>query len=104
MHSAVMTHTKDELMEEVEVIKDAVRHYNVKRDMYRRWTLQFEMMRSMSGGKGGTLGDPEMIPELELMECDVSVYCIIFYQSRLNMNLDKIPNIKMHNLIFFFKL
>ena len=30
--------------------------------MYHRWTLQFEMMRSMSGGKGGTLSDPEMVP------------------------------------------
>ena len=77
MHSAMMIHTKDELMEEVDVIKDAVRHYNIRRDMYCRWTLQFEMMRSMSGGKGGTLSDPEMVPALELIEHDVSVYCII---------------------------
>ena len=83
MHSAMMTHTKDKLVEEVKVIKDAVRYYNVRRDIYRRWTLQFEMMRSMSGGKGGTLGDLEMVPALELIECDVSVYCIIFLPTQI---------------------
>ena len=79
----MMTCTKDELMEEVKVIKDAVRCYNVRRDTYRRWTLQFEMMRSISGGKGGTLGDPEMVPALELIEHDVSVYCIIFLLTQI---------------------
>ena len=73
----MMIHTKDKLMEEVDVIKDAIRHYNIRRDMYHRWTLQFEMMRSMSGGKGGTLSDLEMVPASELTEHDVSVYCII---------------------------
>ena len=77
MHSAMMTHTKDELVEEIDVINDVVRCYNIRRDMYCTWTLQFKMMRSMSGGVGGTLGDPEMVPALELVECDVSVYWII---------------------------
>ena len=48
----MMIHTKDELMEEVDVIKDAIRCYNTRRDTYHRWTLKFEMMRYMSGGEG----------------------------------------------------
>ena len=47
--------TRDELIEERGVIKEAVRC------TYRRWTIEFEMMRSMSGGKGQDLGDPEMV-------------------------------------------
>ena len=67
MHSVMMTHTKYELIEEVDVIKDAIRCYNIKRDVCCRWTLQFEMIRSMSGGKGGTLSELEMVPALELL-------------------------------------
>ena len=61
---------------------------------------QYIMGNGIMHGKGGTLGDPEMVPALELVECDVSVYCITFYQPRWNMNPDKILNIKMHNLFF----
>ena len=73
----MMIHTNDELMEEFDVIKDAIKCYDIRRDMYRRWTLQFEMMRSISGGKRWSLSDPEMVPALKLIECNVSVYCII---------------------------
>ena len=78
MHSAMLLRTKDELMEEREVIKEAIQCYNVQRDTYRRWTVEFEMMRLMSGGKGQALGDPEMVPALKLVQCYVSVYCKIF--------------------------
>ena len=52
MHSAMLLRTKDELMEEREVIKEAIRCYNMQRDTYCRWTVEFEMMQSMSGGSG----------------------------------------------------
>ena len=70
--------TRDELIEEREVIKEAVQCYNVQRDTCHRWTAEFEMMRSMSGGKRQDLGDPEMVPTLKLVQCHVSVYCTIF--------------------------
>ena len=60
-----MTHTKDELVEEINIIKDVVRHYG---DMYCRWTLQFKMMRSMRDGMGRTLSDLEMVLALELIK------------------------------------
>ena len=44
MHSVMLLRTKDELMEEREVIKEAIRCYNVQRDTYHRWTVEFEMM------------------------------------------------------------
>ena len=78
MHSAMLLRTRDEHIEEREVIKEAVRCYNVQRDTYRRWTVEFEIMRSMSGGKEQELGDPEMVPTFKLVQCHVSVYCIIF--------------------------
>ena len=78
MHSAMLLRTKDKLMEEREVIKEAIQCYNVQRDTYRRWTVEFEMMQLISGGKGQTLGDLEMVPTLKLVQHYVSVYCIIF--------------------------
>ena len=78
MHSVMLLRTKDELMEERKVIKEAIQCYNVQRDTYHRWTVEFEMMQSMSGGKEQALGDPEMVPTLKLVQCYVSVYCIIF--------------------------
>ena len=74
----MLLRTKDEFIEEREVIKEAVQCYNVQRDTYHRWTVEFEMMQSMSGGKGQDLGEPEMVHALKLVQCHVSVYCIIF--------------------------
>ena len=63
----MLLRTKDELMEEREMVKEAIQRYNVRRDTYCRWTVEFEMIRSMSGGKGQALGDPEMVPALKLV-------------------------------------
>ena len=69
----MMIRTKDELLEEVSVIKDAVRRYNIHRDTYQHYTMQFEMMKSMSS-KGDDISQPEMVPALEH---DVSIQYII---------------------------
>ena len=78
MHSVILLRTRDKLIEEREVIKEAVRCYNVQKDTYRRWAVEFEMMQLMSGSKGQDLGDPEMVLTLKLVQCHVSIYCIIF--------------------------
>ena len=72
-----MIHTKDELLEEMSAIKDAVRRYNIRRDTYRCYTMLFEMMKSMSGGKGDHISQPEMVSALKFIECDVSIQYII---------------------------
>ena len=72
----MMIHTKDELLEEVSVIKDAVMRYNICRDTYRCYTMQFEMMKWMSG-KGDDISQLEMVLVLKLIKCDVSMQYII---------------------------
>ena len=67
-----MIQKKDELLEEVSVIQYDVKRYNFCRDTYQCYTMQFEMMKSMSG-KGDNISPPEMVLALKLTERHVSI-------------------------------
>ena len=67
-----MTRTKDDLLDEIEVIRLSIERYNAQRERYLKWGLHYDWVTDVVH-VGGCTVIPEMVPSLRLTVEDINI-------------------------------